>query len=313
MKLAVAIGMTCKINGRKGALLRATAAMDSEEVGMLKPEDLVTILELTYSHDGTYRAKVGGETATGFASVKLLKPLPPVRVLGLHGGGASAKVMKYQTLKLQRELGPRATWDFLDGTRDWTSMVDPMLSRLFDGGPFHGWYGVDDDGPTDRDYNSKLFDESVKFWYTDVEAGLDFVERHIRESGPYDVICGFSQGTIIATLLTAALLRRGEKPSWRGNVLVCGIPPRDPVWRDTLPKPRLDFPASLVFSPNDHMYEYGQGLVDIYADGTPVLSHDEGHRFPADAAKTAEIAAEVLRVGRAPHTAIPGADLAGAG
>ena len=54
---------------------------------------------------------------------------------------------------------------------------------------------------------------------------------------PYDVLLGFSQGTIVTTLLTAAWLKRGEAPTWRGNVLVCGIPPRCNTWRARLPKP----------------------------------------------------------------------------
>ena len=119
------------------------------------------------------------------------------------------------------------------------------------------------------------------------------------------MICGFSQGTIITTLLTAAVLRRGESPSWRGNVLVCGIPPRDAKWRATLPEPRLQFPAALVFSKKDPMYEYGQGLVRIYHADTPVLMHEEGHRFPNNAEKLTAIANEIIRVGRMPPTPPP--------
>ena len=320
----ISIGARCRIAGKNGAILRRGAALNSPKQCIVPGNAEVTVLELAEAEDGTPRARVSSSSGEGFLSRKLLKPAggaeKPLRVLGLHGGGASAKVMDFQTTALRRELGDRATWDFLDGTRPWTSRVDPMLHAMFDGGPFYGWYGVDDDGDPDRDYNDKLFDESVNFTYSDVEAGVAFVESYIAERGPFDVICGFSQGTIITTLVTAALLKRGDTPSWRGNVLVCGIPPRDAKWRATLPKPRLAFPAALVFSPKDPMYDYGQGLVAIYDEATPVHEHAEGHRFPRDAAKLRVIADEILRVGREAPTPPPGAaayaappSLAGAG
>ncbi|KAH8049617.1 hypothetical protein JL721_11653 [Aureococcus anophagefferens] len=225
----ISIGARCRIAGKNGAILRRGAALNSPKQCIVPGNAEVTVLELAEAEDGTPRARVSSSSGEGFLSRKLLKPAggaaKPLRVLGLHGGGASAKVMDFQTTALRRELGDRATWDFLDGTRPWTSRVDPLLHAMFDGGPFYGWYGVDDDGDPDRDYNDKLFDESVNFTYSDVEAGVAFVERYIAERGPFDVICGFSQGTIITTLVTAAFLRRGDTPSWRGNVLVCGIPP----------------------------------------------------------------------------------------
>ena len=55
-------------------------------------------------------------------------------------------------------------------------------------------------------------------------AALDALEAALVADGGYDVLVGFSQGTIISTLVTAAALKRGESPSWRGNVLVCASP-----------------------------------------------------------------------------------------
>ena len=230
--MAIVVGAACRVTGRKGALLRAEAALTSALECTLPSASEVTVLEVTKLADGTARAKVASDLGTGFMSCKLLEPVAvhgaefarPVRVLGLHGGGASAKVMEYQTLAVRKELGERATWEFLDGTRPWESEVDPMLKMMFDGGPFHGWYGVEDDGDPERPYNDRLFDEAVNFTYTEVRKGILRVEDYIRNRGPFDVLVGFSQGTIISTLVTAAALQRGESPSWRGNVLVCASP-----------------------------------------------------------------------------------------
>ena len=111
--MAIVVGAACRVTGRKGALLRAEAALTSALECTLPSASEVTVLEVTKLADGTARAKVASDLGTGFMSCKLLEPVAvhgaefarPVRVLGLHGGGASAKVMEYQTLAVRKELG----------------------------------------------------------------------------------------------------------------------------------------------------------------------------------------------------------------
>ena len=92
-------------------------------------------------------------------------------------------------------------------------------------------------------------------WWSLTDLGRESRAAGVRQAAPlvnafidmhraaYDLpnskvaLVGFSQGTIVTTLLTAAWLKRGEAPTWRGNVLVCGIPPRCNTWRARLPKP----------------------------------------------------------------------------
>jgi len=68
----------------------------------------------------------------------------------------------------------------------------------------------------------------------------------------------------VATMLTARLISRGETPSWRHNLLFCGLPPRDP---QVMPAEPLAFPTTLVFGKQDEFYEYGQVIYSSYIEG----------------------------------------------
>ena len=208
----------------------------------------------------------------------------------LHGGGANATVMRHQIRHLQRALGG-AVCECVDGGREWPlERVPQIIQQMFGQGPYFGWYGVVDDGDPARSFVDRVSDASVAFTYTDVEAALDRVEAAIDERGPFDAICAFSQGAVVATLLTARALAReragGAGPSWRHNLLVCGIPPRDARY-DLSP---LDFPATLVHGAQDELAPYGRRLAECYA-APRTLEHPDGHRFPAAAGWYTEMAA----------------------
>uniref|UniRef100_A0A7S4BID9 Serine hydrolase domain-containing protein n=1 Tax=Chrysotila carterae TaxID=13221 RepID=A0A7S4BID9_CHRCT len=156
----------------------------------------------------------------------------PMKVLCLHGGGVNSKVMEYQTGNLRRALGDKTHFEYLNGPREWADPVDPRLLRFFGDGPYFGWYGVSDDADPSRAHTDKLLDETITFTYEQVEEGLDYVEAKIQASGPFDAIMGFSQGSIVATMLTARAMARhtagdGPGPTWRHVLLFSGMPPRD--------------------------------------------------------------------------------------
>uniref|UniRef100_A0A7S4F1X8 Serine hydrolase domain-containing protein n=1 Tax=Chrysotila carterae TaxID=13221 RepID=A0A7S4F1X8_CHRCT len=131
-----------------------------------------------------------------------------MKVLCLHGGGVNSKVMEYQTGNLRRALGDKTHFEYLNGPREWADPVDPRLLRFFGDGPYFGWYGVSDDADPSRAHTDKLLDETITFTYEQVEEGLDYVEAKIQASGPFDAIMGFSQGSIVATMLTARAMAR---------------------------------------------------------------------------------------------------------
>uniref|UniRef100_A0A7S4RP02 Serine hydrolase domain-containing protein n=2 Tax=Alexandrium monilatum TaxID=311494 RepID=A0A7S4RP02_9DINO len=219
-----------------------------------------------------------------------------MRVLALHGGGSNANIMRFQVQTLRRMLGDRAEWSFLNGGRDWkfNQGQEPgdMMKGLADGQPFKGWYGVKYDDDSDKPYNEKLFDLSVKFTYEEVEVGVDRVMKHMQDEGPFDVLLGFSQGCIVSHLIAAILRQRGEVVPWRISVLFNGMRVRDNRYNELFEKP-LSVPAVMVFGRQDEFYDYGRKSQAALYEDPVVLEHDEGHRFPSKQPRAKEIYEEV--------------------
>mmetsp|Transcript_115501 Transcript_115501/g.224687 ORF Transcript_115501/g.224687 Transcript_115501/m.224687 type:complete len:373 (-) Transcript_115501:167-1285(-) len=219
-----------------------------------------------------------------------------LRILALHGGGANSEIMKFQTLGLQKIVGDKATWDFLDGGREWRSKTPPseMMLSLANGKPLRGWYGVSDDGGDERPFAEKLFDESVQFHYEEVDDAVDRVLAHMHEQGPFDVLVGFSQGCIMTHLLAAVLRDRGEPMPWRLSVQFSGMRVRDDRYT-RLFKEAMVLPVVQVYGKRDELYAYGrQSQPELYQNPV-ILEHDEGHKFPSQKPRATEIYERVLK------------------
>ncbi|CAE8613976.1 unnamed protein product, partial [Polarella glacialis] len=198
------------------------------------------------------------------SSGPMLRPPPlgrKLRVLALHGGGSNSNVMKYQVQALKKALGDKAEWDFMNGGRPWkwdNGMEPPAIMKSLAGDlSFFGWYGVETEDVSDRPYQEKLFDVSVKFSYLEVDAGVDRVMRHIKENGPFDVLLGFSQGCIVSHLIAALLRERGESIPWRLSLLFCGMRVRDTKY-ERLFETRLPVPSIQIYGRKDEFYDYGK-------------------------------------------------------
>lgn len=215
----------------------------------------------------------------------------PKRVLCLHGGGTNEAVLVQQTAKLRAAMKGVA-FDFHEATRPYPlEEVDPRVrSRFGEQAGYFNWFGVEFDREVTsvEEYVPTLLDDSVAFRYVDAEAALDRLESTIQARGPYDALLGFSQGAILITLLTALKLRRGDSPSWRSNVCVCGMPVRDDSYRRLFDTP-LDFPSTLAFGTEDPFYPWATRLRDAYREPT-VIEYAEGHRFPHDRQANAALA-----------------------
>ena len=72
-------------------------------------------------------------------------PTPPrrLRALCLHGGGASNRVMQFQTIRLRKAL-PEFDFHFLEGAIEYDPRhVDAGVLQFFgDDQPYYGWYVV---------------------------------------------------------------------------------------------------------------------------------------------------------------------------
>ena len=123
------------------------------------------------------------------------------------------------------------------------------------------------------------------------------VQAHIAECGPYDLLIGFSQGAMLATILTSLL----EKPDhvgrppfgamdgvvasepWKMVVLVGGLEPRDHRLAELLSGETLQTPSVHMRGEKDKLFEPGERLLSRYsdADGQRLdIIHAGGHTFP---------------------------------
>merc|ERR1719492_291071 len=100
---------------------------------------------------------------------------------------------------------------------------DDMIKALAKGKPLVSWYTVECADTSDRAFMDKLFDPTVAFTYDQVEIAAERVLAYIRDSGPFDVVVGFSQGCIVSTLICGLLRERGEEVPWRLSVLFNGM------------------------------------------------------------------------------------------
>lgn len=205
----------------------------------------------------------------------------PLRFLCLHGGGSNSEMMEIQLTKIKMMLGEDAEFVYANGPRAWDpANVEPMVKAMARP-PYSGWLGVDNDGPEGMNFLQRLEDPSVTFTYSAVETMLEGLDRVLLKQGPFDVVCGFSQGSVVASLLAARWKQKcadtpGLTIPWRRNILFSGLPPRDTRYVTF-----VDFPCTLVFGKNDMFYGYGQRLRELYPSPA-VFEHDEGHRFPVN-------------------------------
>jgi len=217
------------------------------------------------------------------------------RILALHGGGANAEIMKFQTLGLQKLIGDKATWSFLDGGREWQSKTPPseMMLALANGQPLRGWYGVRDDGGDERPFAEKLFDDSVQFTYEEVDIAVDRLLAYMHEQGPFDVLVGFSQGCIMTHLMAAVLRDRREPIPWRLSVQFSGMRVRDDRYT-RLFEEALMLPVVQVYGKSDELYTYGRQSQPRLYENPVILEHNEGHKFPSQRPRSTEVYERVL-------------------
>jgi len=150
--------------------------------------------------------------------------------------------------------------------------------------PLWEWYGeCGEDSP--RDY--------LAAWkgprYDGLEASLQMVENHLQEHGPYDGICGFSQGAAVAT----AVLARGTCQDLslpRFALLFSGIALPS---HKCIPVCKLAMPCLQVYDPRED-YAFECHLLHSGFEQNTVIQHPEGHLIPSDSRVCGEIATFVL-------------------
>jgi len=128
-----------------------------------------------------------------------------MRVLCLHGFDTNAYIMEMQVG--MSVLGKRPLWDMFDlvfvdaphRTAD-ESTVNDIVRTAF--------------GPQDPTVGYRKWWSYRNGTYDGLEASLRSVAQTISERGPFDGVCGFSQGGTLALHLIADQLRRRDDPAY---------------------------------------------------------------------------------------------------
>lgn len=155
-----------------------------------------------------------------------------LRLLGLHGWRTSAAVLHGQLTRSgwHQQLGDLVEITFVDAPHAARGPSSPDVTLAFGNQPFYEWW--DARQAENGDWRFHGWSESKAF-----------VEKFLREHGPFDGFLGFSQGGILASALLAmaqqGTVRRGSVGCWdlsmtRKSTCMCsschpqameGIPP----------------------------------------------------------------------------------------
>lgn len=123
--------------------------------------------------------------------------------LCLHGAGTNSRIFELQTAALRYELGGDHTYHFVDGV-----VMQPKAR------------GVESLAPSD---------EALYAYYRpgcgeSFSGAVADLARYLRDSGPFDGIIAFSQGTSLAAALLSDRLQVLET-GIRCGIFFCGRPP----------------------------------------------------------------------------------------
>ncbi|KAF1321878.1 D-3-phosphoglycerate dehydrogenase, partial [Globisporangium splendens] len=218
-----------------------------------------------------------------------------LRVLCLHGFRTNVKVMQNQTATLRALLGDDAEFTFLNGPYKAKGPSAEGIQRQYSNdAPFYEWCALGYVQGLDKDKEDA--DAAKTEWrelYIGFEKAAEFLDAHLRQYGPYDVVIGFSQGAAVLTILSMIYLRKQPSQRW-WNLCVCvgGVPVRDVSMRPMFEKPNgelilLPFPSIHIMGRKDSLYKDSIQLAAMYEDRPAgsvmkklVFEHNGGHNFP---------------------------------
>lgn len=176
-------------------------------------------------------------------------------------------------------------WDFVDAPNAATGPPLEAVAKRWPKGPYREWWNA-----------IERSDGGVE--YVGLDRSIDFVREALAKRGPYDLVIGYSQGSALATILTA-LAERGDlapgNPGWRGVVLFnSGPPPRDfrilPLFQGG---PLTSPSVHVLGGPTDVVYEGQKAIVGLWSPRSrTVLEHGEGHVTPT-ATRSPEVIAQL--------------------
>ncbi|KAF0745016.1 hypothetical protein Ae201684_000596 [Aphanomyces euteiches] len=220
-----------------------------------------------------------------------------LRVLCLHGFRTNTAVMFHQVRGFRLAFGESeglAEFSYLEGPFVATGPTEDAIQEKFGStAPFYEWFVVQTEHKSNGTERTR---------YVGWEHSLTYAMKYVDSHGPFDIVLGFSQGGMIATLLTAHYQASGKPAPFKAVVLVGvvsdpheGLPTELGSWQEG-----LKMPAMVVLGETDPFFETGKNILRVYEKPSRrFFLHSEGHKFPSYSRYTAlydEVAHTVRRI-----------------
>jgi len=118
-----------------------------------------------------------------------------------------------------------------------------------------------------------------------LETSIDFIKNVCKTQGPFDGILGFSQGGVMASILTTLQDSTQESPlHFKFAIIASAYPPHIPEFQTKLDQKVIEktlVPTLHIYGSNDDLVlpEHSKKLATLFPDAT-TLEHEGGHYLP---------------------------------
>lgn len=230
------------------------------------------------------------QAVAGFVSDERL-PHRRLRLLCLHGHGSNSEITQMQVAYLQLAKKHAVKCDFLSATIE-VGANDRTIAMLSKG-PYYSWFNW-------SAVFGEIFGMGPGLDGGSLHTSLCRVLQHVAEHGPYDGVYGFSQGALMATLLSSETVWRGigqlDRCPFRFAVLACAggdlflrtmriatAPLKDAKGVPAASRAQLPvrIPSLHLIGARDWYRRSSLRLVSAYIEeGAVVYEHPYGHELP---------------------------------
>ncbi|KAF5828970.1 serine hydrolase-domain-containing protein [Dunaliella salina] len=216
------------------------------------------------------------------APLGLLGPFVPVggaslskmlRLLALHSFRTSAAIFKWQIERtnLDINIGDIAEIVYMDAPNPASGPIPRDVRPFFGDGPFYEWTTVQEMG------------DQFEFDVEKLERSMSEVEKKLRDEGPFDGLIGFSQGTLLASVIVM-LQHRGlilqTVPPLKFCILFAGLKSRYPPHAEVFKMGKVPVPSLHIYGDRDQIREHCVDLANAFQDPI-VIQHPRGHSIPS--------------------------------
>lgn len=212
--------------------------------------------------------------------------------------------MSDQTQELQALLGPAAEFVSINAPIEAEGEAEALVELMYKNHrPFYEWWhqrlpsgeGIKDAAMAAKAiHDAKKNGGSAFMPYDGLDESIALLNDTIEARGPFDVLLGFSQGSVMATILSMWHWKHRQQQPWKLNLCFngyqsYGLNAQYLFENEAGQKDFVPFPSVHVLGKKDPLYSDGLLQAQMYADGVDsrnialklVLEHESGHRMPS--------------------------------